>query len=53
MQERQEAAFAHLTYLGVWIQKYVPKAKEDEDKARAARNDVRREVAAFWNNHVA
>jgi len=52
MRERQEAAFAHLTYLGVWVQRYAPTCKEGEEKALAARDDVRQEVAAFWNENI-
>jgi hypothetical protein len=52
MLERQETAFAHLTYLAVWIQKYAPICVANEDLAYLARNDVRREVASFWNAHI-
>lgn len=43
--ERQEVAFAHLTHLAVWIQDREP---VEEEIASRSRDEVRREVAAFW-----
>jgi hypothetical protein len=47
--ERQEAAFAHLTPLAVWIQNRAPVCSMEKDLAEKMRDDVRREVAAAWN----
>ena len=49
MLERQETAFAHLTYLGVWVQNREPVCMVEEEMALTSRDDVRREVATFWN----
>ena len=48
MLERQEAAFAHLTYLAVWIQEFVPVCTMEEETALTMRDNVRREIAASW-----
>jgi hypothetical protein len=49
MLERQEAAFAHLTPLAVWIQNRAPMCSMEETLAEKLRDDVRREVAAGWD----
>jgi len=46
--DQQEAAFAHLTPLAVWIQNRVPACMIEKDLAENLRDDVRREVAAAW-----
>jgi len=45
---RQESAYGHLTRVGVWIQGHLPVCVKDEEMASTLRDDVRREVAAFW-----
>ena len=50
--ERQEKAFAHLTYLAVWIQNHVPVCEKEKELASASRDEVRREVAAFWRANI-
>jgi len=52
MLQRQETAFAHLTYLGVWVQNRAPVCTAEEEMASTSRDDVRREVASFWNANI-
>jgi hypothetical protein len=52
MSERQDAAFAHLTRLAVWVQDYVPVCAVEGDAAIVARDDVRGEVAALWEASI-
>jgi len=52
MLGRQEAAFAHLTPLAVWIQDRAPACSAEEDLAEQLRDDVRREVAVAWNENI-
>jgi hypothetical protein len=49
---RQEAAFAHLTPLAVWIQDRAPVCSMEESLAEKLRDDVRREIAAAWNASI-
>lgn len=49
---RQEAAFAHLTPLAVWIQDRAPVCAMEESLAEKLRDDVRREIAATWNASI-
>jgi len=50
--ERQEAAFAHLTPLAVWIQDREPVCFMEERLTEKLRDDVRREVAAVWDADI-
>jgi len=50
--ERQEAAFAYLTPLAVWIQNKAPECLDEADVAERLRDDVRREVATTWNDNI-
>jgi hypothetical protein len=52
MSERQDAAFAHLTCLVVWVQDYVLACAAEEDAAIVARDDVCGEVAALWGASI-
>jgi hypothetical protein len=52
MLERQEAAFAYLTPLAVWIQDRAPVCSKEADEAEKLRDDVRREVVAAWNADI-
>jgi hypothetical protein len=52
MLERQEAAFAHLTPLAVWIQNRAPVCSTEESVAENLRDSVRREVAAAWDANI-
>jgi hypothetical protein len=52
MLERQEAAFAHLTHLAVWVQDRASVCSDEEKLAEKLRDDVRREVAAVWNANI-
>ena len=52
MLEQQEAAFARLTPLAVWIQNRAPVCSTEADKAEKLRDDVRREVATTWNADI-
>jgi hypothetical protein len=50
--EQQEAAFAYLTPLAVWIQNQAPVSSKKADEAEKLRDDVRREVAVAWNADI-
>lgn len=52
MLDQQEAAFAYLTPLAVWIQNRAPVCSKEADSAEKLRDDVRREVAAEWNANI-
>jgi hypothetical protein len=52
MQRRQEVAFAHLTSLAVWIQKYVPECEAEEASAALSRHDVRCKITSFWDENI-
>ena len=52
MFEQQEAAFAYLTPLAVWIQDRAPVCSKEADEVEKLRDDIRREVAAAWNADV-
>jgi hypothetical protein len=52
MLERQEAAFAHLTPLAVWIQDRAPVCSMEANLAEKLRDDVRREVATAWDENI-
>lgn len=52
MLEQQEAAFACLTPLAVWIQNRAPVCSKEADETEKLRDDIRREVAAVWNADI-
>jgi len=52
MLQRQETAYAHLTRLAVWTQDRVQVCMTEEKIALTSRDDVREEVAAFWNASI-
>lgn len=49
MLQRQEAVFASLTKVAVWVQDKVTFVEAEMRSARTVRDDARRELAAAWN----